>query len=374
MKKLFACNLCLALVLFALHCKSQIQKDLPVPQNYFVASKYTYTSVAGQYPSAYDITSALPAGYVKDGSIDYTTALQSALNNHKIVLFPDFPVLINQTGLTVNSNSTLIFKPSSKLILKTNNLGIYEILRIHNVENVNVFFPVIVGDKQTHTGTEGQWGMGISIKSSKTIRIVDANISQCWGDGIYLAQIKYVPNENITIENPFLNMNRRNGISVTNVNGLKVLNAVIANTSGQNPQCGIDIEPNTNKDVINNISILNPITFNNFKYGIIISLNKLAGVNKKEVNINIDNHVDDSSQGGFAINAVKNTSNPFTGNVNITNSVWKNSRRDPLYYSKQNFGYKLNISNFDVQTKNKNGMISKDILKLNRVRAKLSGN
>jgi hypothetical protein len=374
MKKILAFNFCIALVLISLSCKSQIQRDLPVPKSYLVASKYTYASVASQYSSAYDITSALPAGYVKDGSMDYTTVLQNALNNNKVVLFPDFPILINQNGLTVNSNSTLIFKPNSKLILKTNNLSFYEILRIHNVENVNVFFPVLIGDKQTHTGTEGQWGMGISIKSSKTVRIVDANVSQCWGDGIYFGQIKFVPNENITIENPFLNMNRRNGISVTNVNGLKILNAVIANTGGQSPQCGIDIEPNTNKDVINNISILNPITFNNFKYGIVISLNKLAGINKKEVNINIDNHIDDSSQGGVAINAVKNLLNPFTGNVNITNSVWKNSRKDPVYYNKQNFGYKLNISNFDVQSKNGNGTISKDLLKLNRVRAKLLSN
>src|SRR5690606_12983874 len=64
---------------------------------------------------AYDLTRSLPKGYVKDGTVDYTKYLQNGINNNKNVLFPDLPLLINKTGLTLKSGTTIVFPDKSRL-------------------------------------------------------------------------------------------------------------------------------------------------------------------------------------------------------------------------------------------------------------------
>jgi hypothetical protein len=185
---------------------------------------------------AYDVTNALPAGYVTNGTVDYTSYVQTAFNAHALVLMPDFPVMINDTGLTVNTGQTIVFNTSSVIIVKPSGLETYTPVRIHSVENVTVYFPVIVGDKYTHRGASGQWGMGIDIRASKNITVIKPQISKCWGDGIYIGQIASVSSSNINLIEPMLDDNRRNGLSATAVRGLKIVGGVVSNSNGQNPQ------------------------------------------------------------------------------------------------------------------------------------------
>ena len=37
-----------------------------------------------------------------------------------------------------------------------------------------------------HTGNTGEWGHGIAVFGSTNVTIENVDISQCWGDGIYL--------------------------------------------------------------------------------------------------------------------------------------------------------------------------------------------
>ena len=57
----------------------------------------------------YEIEKSLSKNYVKNGTQDYTAQTQQALLNNRDVIFPDFPVLVNDQGLTVYSNSVLYF-------------------------------------------------------------------------------------------------------------------------------------------------------------------------------------------------------------------------------------------------------------------------
>src|SRR5690606_3706934 len=78
---------------------------------------------------------------------------------------------------------------------------------------------------------------------------------------------------------------------------------------------------------INNISIHSPITFNN-KYGILMVLMNLPGKNKKNVNVNISNHIDDTSLNGLLLSGVsdKNYLGPkLQGKIQVNNPIWKNS-------------------------------------------------
>jgi hypothetical protein len=293
---------------------------------------------------AFDITQMLPAGYVTDGSVDYTAVLQTALNSHSKVCMPAFSVLVSGSGLTLNSGQTLIFKEGSKLILKPSARGMYEILRMHHVENVTVYSPVIEGDKTTHTGAEGQWGMGIAIRASKNITIVNPKIYRCWGDGIYIGGLKKEPSQNISIINPLLDDNRRNGISITSANGVGISGGVVANSNGQMPQSGIDIEPNRPTDVIDNINISDVVTYNHPKYGIVISLQQLCGRTAGQTNISIKNTTDDASGNGIAIIG-KPSADVLNGEIKIDNPVYLNQGDAAIKLPLRTYGIKLKIDN-----------------------------
>ncbi len=145
-----------------------------------------------------------------------------------------------------------------------------------------------MGERNEHLGFSGEWGMGISIKGSQNISINNVNVSDCWGDGIYIGNSNSSQtNRNITISNPVLDNNRRQGISVITAINLKIVNPSIMNTNGIQPASGIDFEPNSNSERLQNISIINPSTVNNDGRGIIIVLNRLRGT-RYPINIYIN--------------------------------------------------------------------------------------
>ncbi|MBC9934352.1 right-handed parallel beta-helix repeat-containing protein [Chitinophaga qingshengii] len=307
----------------------------PFKYNDGIAGRYVNKQDAATFRSkaatlsagAFDLTGVLPAGYVKDGTVDYTSYLQKGMDEHKTVIFPDFPVLISDKGLTVGNGANIIFKPGSKVLLQPTAKDTYEMLRVHNVQNVNIYCPVLEGDRKGHMGNTGQWGMGIAIRASKNVNVYAPQVSNCWGDGIYVGGLKDVTSSNINIYNAWLNFNRRNGMSISSVDGLKLIRPVISNTYGQAPMCGIDIEPNNNNDVVNNVTMDNPVTLNNAKHGINISLFRLIGPSPKDVNVTIRNHQDDGSAVAFAMGGLKPHYDvpPMKGTIEIIDPVWKNN-------------------------------------------------
>ncbi|HWV64910.1 hypothetical protein [Chitinophaga sp.] len=313
-----------------------------------VADKYVdkgqsavFQSKANQVAAAaFDLTAALPKGYQKDGTVDYTSYLQTAMDQHKSVVMPNFPVLISDKGLTVGNDANIVFRDNSKLILQATTKDTYEVLRIHKVQNVNVYFAVIEGDRKGHKGNAGQWGMGIAIRGSRNVNIYAPRVSNCWGDGIYIAGLEGITSSNINIYNAMLDYNRRNGMSIISVNGLKLVAPVISNTYGQAPMSGIDIEPNNNNDVVDNVVMESPVTLNNAKHGIVISLFRLIGANQKQVDITIRNHRDDGSAVAFSMGGLKKHYDvpPMKGNIEIINPVWKNNIERPFRSYKPN-GY-----------------------------------
>lgn len=127
--------------------------------------------------------------------------------------------------------------------------NMYKIFLFDRGVNIaGIFGGAIVGDRASHIGTTGEHGMGISIYGAKGIYVRDMNISDCWGDGVYVgANTGAYPlsaSENISISGVVCDNNRRQGLSVVSVKKLFVSESRFINTNGTAPQCGIDIEPN----------------------------------------------------------------------------------------------------------------------------------
>lgn len=348
-----------------------------------VADQYAGKMQSGAFKSkanqvaatAFDLTTVLPKGYQKDGKVDYTSYLQAGMDQHKSIVLPDFPVLVNDKGLTVGDDANIVFREHSKLLLQPTDKDTYEILRVHNVHNVNIYFAVIEGDRKNHMGTTGQWGMGIAVRAAKNVNIYAPRISNCWGDGIYVGGLQGTTNTGINIYNAMLDYNRRNGMSITSVNGLKLVAPVISNTYGQAPMSGIDIEPNNNKDVIDNITMENPVTLNNAKHGIVIALSRLIGVNPQQVDITISNHYDDGSSIAFSMGGLKTHYDvpPIKGNIEIINPIWKNNIERPFRSYKPN-GYApvVKFTNVSVIKTAKDGRDQPDNEKMNLMKKTIS--
>jgi len=280
-----------------------------------------------------DITKYLPNNPNKEGKVDYTEYLQKGINENRAILMPNFPILINDNGLDIPNNTLVVFNLNSQIKLSPSDKTNYQVLRMHNKSNVTVYSPKIIGDRYEHLNTKGEWGMGISIVSSSNISIYNANITNCWGDGIYLGQRNGKTNENIKIEHALIDNNRRNGISVISVDGLEMSNVIISNTNGTSPESGLDFEPNHNSEFLKNINVNNLYTFNNKTNGVVVYLARLRGSVQKDVSITINNHTDRYSRISLGYSSVviqnkndKQIDVPLKGFINYINVDSYNSK------------------------------------------------
>ena len=171
-----------------------------------------------------------------------------------------------ETVIALNSNTDV--KIAGTIQLLPNAFGNYDIIQILNAHNVTVDGGTIIGDKVDHTGTTGEWGMGIDIDHSKNVVVSNIVIKDCWGDSVYIGSSENGVSENIKIENFNLSGSRRQGISVINVKNLTIVNGFISDINGTLPMCCIDLEPNRDTDIIENVVIKN-VTCDNSRLGIV---------------------------------------------------------------------------------------------------------
>lgn len=151
----------------------------------------------------------------------------------------------------ISLKDSIILKLHDDAVLKAipNSAGTYSVIRAWGVVDAKITGGAIIGDRNEHTGTTGEWGMGIDIRDAENIEVKDVLIKYCWGDGIYVGGT--IPSRDILIENVTCDSNRRQGISVVHAEGLVLKNSVMSNTIGVAPQSGIDLEPNSGQTVRN---------------------------------------------------------------------------------------------------------------------------
>lgn len=144
---------------------------------------------------------------------------------------------------------------------KANNLKNYNILSGVGVHNVTIDNLHIQGERDEHLTSSGEWGMCIGLYDCENITISRCKLSEGWGDGVYVGcpESGGVGCKNITIENCIIDHNRRNGVSVIQCDGFKLLGSTITNTDGTAPKAGIDFEANNADQLIKNCIVDNCI-------------------------------------------------------------------------------------------------------------------
>lgn len=315
--------------------------------NYYSPKNLKGSSEGGVFASKY-LTG-------KESPHQATQILQRLIDKNSKVILPNQSLTISTEGLSLKSNSILVFQGESQLKIIDNNLDYYQLLKIHNVTNVKIYNANIKGDRNGHKSKTGEWGYGISIRESKNVVIENSRITDFWGDGIAIGYSNTGTSEGIVIKNAFLDNNRRNGISVMNVNGLLLENVYVANTHGTLPMFGIDFEPNNASDNLNNIKLNNVYTFNNLKGGLMITFNNLKPKSAKNINFEISNFTDKNSHQGILIAGIPKEAYQLRGNIKLFNITLDGNDRPitgrTIYNNAVNVDIKdLNITN----PKNKN--------------------
>jgi nitrous oxidase accessory protein NosD len=211
-------------------------------------------------------------------------------------------------SIKLKSHVTLQMVDSmAQLIAKPTNSDRYNVILIVNQTDVSIIGGKIIGDRDQHLGTTGEWGMGISVFGSNKVNISGTHISDCWGDGIIIgAQKKYnAPGACtfITIKNVVSDNNRRQGLSIEEVNNVVIDSCVFSNTHGTKPMDGIDIEPNG--DSAQYINIKNCILAYNQGNGIEMNARSISsGRGTTIINIIVQhNYLHHNAYGGYLIRA-----------------------------------------------------------------------
>lgn len=186
-----------------------------------------------------------------DGQHDDTSAFQAAIDalpdTGGTVQVPAGAYLIDAVvSVRLRSRTRLELSPDAKLVAKPNDAAKAYILYLYKVNDVEISGGQIIGDRAGHLGTTGEWGHGIQIRGSSHVTVRDIRISDCWGDGITIGGSdvrQATPSDDIVIVNVVSTGNRRQGLSIGRSTNVRVQDSEFSNTSGTNPQCGIDIEP-----------------------------------------------------------------------------------------------------------------------------------
>ena len=194
------------------------------------------------------------------------------------------------TGICINGNEKNNRKCNINIVLDEkaviqaipNNKENYDLIWIYQTDNVSISGGTLIGDRSDHTGKSGEWGHCIGIYESSNISISGMDISNGWGDGIYVGDYGndvFEDNTNISINNCNVHNNRRNNLSITNGKYVMVYNSSFIGASGTDPQYGVDIETNNSKNPVEHV----------FFYGCTIKDNKKGALGiitpAKDVNL-----------------------------------------------------------------------------------------
>lgn len=227
-----------------------------------------------------------------DGRTDDTAALQAAFDKvggtGGTVLVPDGTYMVdavsNERRLKIRKDTTLKLSPGAVIKAIPNGALNYSLLTISNVANVTVSGGTLEGDRAQHTDKAGEWGMGLMIgEGAKNVTVSGVTSKEMWGDGFYVATA-----QNVTFCSVVSDHNRRQGLSVIEVDQLEVVSSVFSNTQGTRPGAGIDFEPDNVQQRISNVRVHNSKFLNNKGPGILVAGKKgVSLISKLEITENL---------------------------------------------------------------------------------------
>ena len=222
--------------------------------------------------------------HCENPAADCTAALQSALSDcglsHVVVRGGGVPWSVGPLFIH-RSNIMLTLEPGAVLFAKKgefkntgDSLLTIESDRGHgHVSNVTVVahgatLKMRQMDYLPPAYAKGEWRHTLQIRGASDVAIYGGTYAHSGGDGIYVADGGLANfSRNILIAGATTSHAWRNGLSVISAVNLTVAGCSFLDTNGTNPQCGIDLEPDSPKHRLRGILLTNITLANNSKCG-----------------------------------------------------------------------------------------------------------
>ncbi len=265
---------------------------------------------------------AVADGDALGGGTNNTAAIQKALNQTgKSIIFNSGYYSTDE--LFLSSDTKLIFSPGCFVVARPG-YGAVQCVFVALIKN-NI---IIEGNNATVMMQKAEYTTGESrhcfrIYGSTNIYISSIIAKDSGGDGFSVGGAANETCRNISLVDCVGDNNRRQGLSITNVIGCRVIGGEYKNTTGINPQFGIDIEPNELAGYeIQGVEIVGVRTEGNTGGGISLALPQ---TDSKHVSIDITGHssYNDGQNGGLlaVFGGLGLASNEkMTGSITYSNS------------------------------------------------------
>ena len=193
-----------------------------------------------------------------DGNNDDTDAIQAAIDalpaGGGTVHVPAGTYMIDAArAINLRSNVRLEMADEARLTASPNGLKRYHVIKVWRADNAQIVGGRIVGERNQHLASEGEWGYGINISASRNVTVTGTHISDCWGDGIWIGALGKGASADlsmdVTVQNVVCDNNRRQGMSIGPCQRVRIINCTFSGTHGTKPESGIDLEPMNQGDV-----------------------------------------------------------------------------------------------------------------------------
>jgi hypothetical protein len=249
-----------------------------------------------------------------------TSEIQSTLDANSKILFLDGDYIVD-SPIYFKSNQTIMFSPNTVFKAAVGGFtGDFDsLINIHNQSNVKLINKLkVVMNKAEYT--TGEWRHGVNIQSVKGLDADIIEVSDTGGDGVYFGTTDNISvNEDINIKTIIVDNNKRNGVSFICGKRIKIDNVIATNTNGTYPMYGIDFEPNTSANLLQDIEINNVFTSGNSQGGILFQITAYQN-STESTTITIHNFhsINDGRQGALSYVYSKDAdTSPMVGEIAI---------------------------------------------------------
>ncbi len=235
--------------------------------------------------AAHPSGSTVPAGFIDAADVTYggafnpldaTAKLQAAIDTGSNVFVPYMGAgmdwLVDPIFLTQDSQ-TIIFEDQVVVEARAGFAAGADLFDGNSRSNVRLEGYGATFRMQRPGGTpEGRFAIVLSAVAN--FEIVGLTIEDASFDAIYVAAPptpgQFSASQNVTIRDVTINNAYRNGVSVISVKNLLIEDSVIANTSGSagGPWAGIDFEPDSPAQRLENVTVRNTVIVGNDGAGI----------------------------------------------------------------------------------------------------------
>ena len=254
------------------------------------------TGIQGGAPVSY--VSVRDYGVTSDGTTDDTTNFQAAWNaaataGLPLILEPNTTVLVGlvtiPNGGRLNLNGSTIKRSAAG--------GGSATLTGTDVSNIEIWGGTIDGDKAAYAPAN-EWRHGISLLGCYYVSIHDLTSIRNKGDGIYVGA-GTTECRSIKLDRVICDESHRNGLSIIAVSEFVATASWFRNSSGTNPQAGVDIEPNSGAQICTDIVFEGCFMTGSQNFGFLIAMGFVATARQGAVTLT-GCQINDNGQAGTA--------------------------------------------------------------------------